>query len=77
MATMVSSCVKPFVLDGSPDDYISTPEAKTKAAQVMQVSMPTGMVDQMLECVRQGKAPHVLFGKKPVGIPATSGTAGY
>lgn len=55
-----------FILEGAPDASIGTPEAKTSARQVMHLEMSNDILDDLLECIRKGKAPQVLFGKTPV-----------
>ena len=57
-----------FVLEGAPDASIGLPEAKTSAAQVMHLEMSNDILDDLLACIRKGRAPQVLFGKTPVGF---------
>jgi RNA polymerase II elongation factor ELL len=54
------------LLDGAPDAFIGTPEAKAKAVQVMQLEMSNDVLEELLESVRRGKQPQVVFGKSPV-----------
>jgi hypothetical protein len=56
------------LLGGAPDGSIGTLESKTNAVQVMHLEMSNDILDDLLECVRKGKAPQVLFGKNPVCI---------
>ena len=60
---MIPDCV---LLEGAPDALIGTPAAKSKAVQVMHLEMNNDILDELLECIRKGKAPQVLFGKTPV-----------
>jgi hypothetical protein len=55
-----------FLLEGAPDGSIGTPDARTNAVQVMHLDMSNEILDDLLECIRKGKAPQVLFGKNPV-----------
>jgi len=55
-----------FVLEGAPDASIGLPEAKTSAAQVMHLEMSNDILDDLLACIRKGRAPQVLFGKTPL-----------
>lgn len=55
-----------FLLEGAPDASIGTQEAKASAVQVMHLEMSNEVLDDLLECIRKGKAPQVLFGKTPV-----------
>ena len=54
------------LLDGAPDAAIGTQEEKTSALQVMHLEMSNDTLEDLLECIRKGKAPQVLFGKTPV-----------
>jgi RNA polymerase II elongation factor ELL len=54
------------LLEGAPDAFVGTPEAKGKAVQVMQLEMSNDMLEQLLESARRGKQPQVVFGKSPV-----------
>jgi RNA polymerase II elongation factor ELL len=54
------------LLDGAPDALIGTPEAKGMAVQVMQLEMSNDVLEELLESVRRGKQPQVVFGKSPV-----------
>lgn len=76
---------KMVLLDGAPDALIGTSEAKASAVQIMHLEMDSDMLHDVLECVRKGKTPHVLFGKLPVSsllpsrphpdpLPTTSGS---
>jgi RNA polymerase II elongation factor ELL len=55
-----------FLLEGAPDASIGTSEAKTSAVQIMHLEMSNDILDDLLECIRKGRAPQVLFGKTPV-----------
>jgi RNA polymerase II elongation factor ELL len=37
--------------------------------QAMQVDMTQDIVDELLESMRSGKPPQILFGRTPVGVP--------
>lgn len=65
---MASSILPPtgIALQGAPDTDIGTKEAKSNAVQVMQLEMTQSVVDELLECVRSGKPPQILFGRAPV-----------
>ncbi|KAF1810611.1 hypothetical protein P152DRAFT_90793 [Eremomyces bilateralis CBS 781.70] len=52
----------PVALHAAPD---SLPERKGKSAQIMQLDMSKSVVDELLDCIRSGKAPQVLFGRTP------------
>ncbi|KAF2417434.1 hypothetical protein EJ08DRAFT_703410 [Tothia fuscella] len=56
----------PILLEGAPDTSIGTPEAKAKAVQVMQLEMSNDVLEELLESVRRGKQPSVVFGKIPM-----------
>jgi hypothetical protein len=53
-------------LSGAPDDFIDTPEAKSSAVQVMHIDLTQAVLDDLLQCTRDGKPPHILFGRNPV-----------
>ncbi|KAF2839394.1 hypothetical protein M501DRAFT_788482 [Patellaria atrata CBS 101060] len=55
----------PVSLHGAPDTYIGKPEARSKAVQVMQLEMTQDVIDELLESVRSGKPPQILFGRAP------------
>jgi hypothetical protein len=65
-----------FLLEGAPDWSIGTSEAKTNAVQVMHLEMSTDILDDLLECIKKGKAPEVLFGKNPVRIRCSLPSSG-
>ncbi|OCL02008.1 hypothetical protein AOQ84DRAFT_305585 [Glonium stellatum] len=54
-----------IALYGAPDADIETKEAKSNAIQVMQLEMTQSVVDELLQCVRSGKPPQILFGRAP------------
>jgi RNA polymerase II elongation factor ELL len=54
------------LLEEAPDAIIGTPEAKGKAVQVMQLEMSNDLLEELLESVRLGKQPQVIFGRTPV-----------
>lgn len=41
--------------------------------QAMQVEMTQDIVDELLESMRSGKPPQILFGRTPVRVPAFFG----
>jgi RNA polymerase II elongation factor ELL len=53
------------LLDGAPDAFIG-PEGNAKAVQVMHLEMSNDVLEELLESVRRGKQPHVVFGRNPV-----------
>ena len=55
-----------FLLEGAPDGTIHTRDEKTSAVQVMHLELSNDILDDLLECIRKGKAPQVLFGKTAV-----------
>jgi len=55
-----------IALQGAPDTLIGTPDAKTKPVQVMQLDLTKNILNELLDCVRDGKSPQVLFGRAPV-----------
>ncbi|KAK7181881.1 hypothetical protein DPSP01_009477 [Paraphaeosphaeria sporulosa] len=54
-----------IALFGAPDSDIGSRVAKTTPIQAMQVDMTQDIVDELLESVRTGKPPHILFGRTP------------
>lgn len=56
-----------IALFGAPDSDIGSRVAKTTPIQAMQVDMTQDIVDELLESVRSGKPPQILFGRTPVG----------
>jgi hypothetical protein len=54
-------------LDGAPDRDMGA-DAKAAAVQAMQVDMTQELVDELLESVRSGKPPQILFGRTPVRV---------
>jgi RNA polymerase II elongation factor ELL len=55
-----------IALHGAPDSDIGSRDAKHMTVQAMQVEMTQDIVDELLESVRSGKAPQLLFGRTPV-----------
>ena len=55
-----------IVLHGAPDSDIESRDAKHMPVQAMQVEMTQDIVDELLESVRSGKSPQILFGRTPV-----------
>lgn len=61
-----------IALFGAPDSDIGSRVAKTTPFQAMQLDMTQDIVDELLESVRSGKPPQILFGRTPVRhTPAT------
>ncbi|KAL5424073.1 hypothetical protein PMIN04_003398 [Paraphaeosphaeria minitans] len=54
-----------IALFGAPDGDIGSRVAKTTPLQAMQVDMTQDIVDELLESVRSGKPPQILFGRTP------------
>ncbi|KAF2450626.1 hypothetical protein P171DRAFT_426951 [Karstenula rhodostoma CBS 690.94] len=54
-----------IALFGAPDSDIGSRVAKTTPIQAMQVDMTGDIVDELLESVRSGKPPQILFGRTP------------
>jgi hypothetical protein len=63
-----TSSQPPILLRGAPDETIGTPQAKSKAVQVMQLDMTSDVLEELLAYTRQGKTPHIAFGRNPVCI---------
>lgn len=57
-----------IALIGAPDSVMASREAKSAPMQAMQVEMTQDIVDELLESVRSGKAPQILFGRTPVCV---------
>lgn len=50
-------------LVGAPD---ADPQAKTRCVQAMQLNLTSDVVEELLDCIKSGKRPQVLFGGTPV-----------
>ena len=50
-------------LVGAPD---ADPPAKTRCVQAMQLNLTSDVVEELLDCIKSGKRPQVLFGSTPV-----------
>jgi RNA polymerase II elongation factor ELL len=50
-------------LVGAPD---ANPQAKTRCVQAMQLNLTNDVVEELLDCIKSGKCPQVLFGSTPV-----------
>jgi RNA polymerase II elongation factor ELL len=57
-----------IALVGAPDSDIEIKDAKTTPVQAMQVEITQDIVDELLESVRSGKAPQIIFGRTPVCV---------
>jgi len=55
-----------IALLGAPDTDIGSRVAKPTPIQAMQVDMAQDIVDELLESVRNGKPPQIVFGRTPV-----------
>jgi RNA polymerase II elongation factor ELL len=55
-----------FALVGAPDTLLGTPRAKSAGVQAMQFTMTNEILEELLDCVKNGKPPQVLFGHNPV-----------
>jgi hypothetical protein len=55
----------PVFLEGAPDACIG-PEGNADAVQVMHLEMSNDVLEELLESVRRGKQPQVVFGRSPV-----------
>jgi RNA polymerase II elongation factor ELL len=60
-----------IALLGAPDSDIGSRAATTTPIQAMQVDMTQDIVDELLESVRSGKPPQILFGRTPVRCTPT------
>jgi hypothetical protein len=59
-----------IALVGAPSgDFGDTPPP----LQAMQVEMTQDLVDELLESMRSGKPPQILFGRTPVCVPVFAG----
>ncbi|KAH7394386.1 hypothetical protein BKA66DRAFT_567331 [Pyrenochaeta sp. MPI-SDFR-AT-0127] len=54
-----------IALFGAPDSDIASKHPKTHPVQAMQVEMTHDIVDELLESLRSGTKPQILFGKTP------------
>jgi RNA polymerase II elongation factor ELL len=53
-------------LVGAPDRDMESRNTSSPPLQAMQVDLTQEIVDELLESVRNGKAPQIFFGKTPV-----------
>lgn len=51
---------------GAPDASLADPQAKSRCVQAMQLNLTSDVVEELLDCIRSGKRPQVLFGSAPV-----------
>jgi hypothetical protein len=58
-----------IALHGAPDSCIGTSDARNVGLQVMQLDMTQEIMDALLQSVRDGKPPQILFGRAPVRLP--------
>ena len=56
----------------APDSDIGSRVAKQSPAQAMHVEMTQEIVDELLESVRNGQPPQILFGRSPVSLALLS-----
>lgn len=61
-----------IALLGAPDSDIGSKDPRTTPVQVMQVEMTQDIVDELLESVRSGARPQILFGRTPVCVHLSS-----
>ncbi|KAF2713695.1 hypothetical protein K504DRAFT_462199 [Pleomassaria siparia CBS 279.74] len=54
-----------IALHGAPDSDIGSRDAKHSPIQAMQLEITQDIVDELLESVRSGKSPQILFGRTP------------
>ncbi|KAL6705971.1 hypothetical protein ACN47E_006250 [Coniothyrium glycines] len=54
-----------IALIGAPDTDLGFRDTKSSPVQAMQVDMTQHIVDELLESVRSGKPPQILFGRTP------------
>jgi RNA polymerase II elongation factor ELL len=57
-----------IALIGAPDRDVESRGASSTPIQAMQVDLTQDIVDELLESVRSGKAPQILFGRTPVCV---------
>jgi RNA polymerase II elongation factor ELL len=55
-----------IALHGAPDSDIGSRDAKHMPVQAMHIEIAQDMVDELLESVRSGKPPQIVFGRTPV-----------
>jgi RNA polymerase II elongation factor ELL len=55
-----------IALVGAPDRDMESRDTSSPPLQAMQVDLTQDIVDELLESVRSGKAPQIVFGKSPV-----------
>lgn len=61
-----------IALVGAPDSDIGSKDANIMPVQAMQVDMTQDIVDELLESVRRGKSPQIVFGRTPVCVQTCS-----
>ena len=66
IAAMATLAVSPVVLNGAPDALIGTPEGRSSAIPMMQLDLTDDVLEELLQCTKTGKAPHIIFGRTPV-----------
>jgi hypothetical protein len=55
-----------IALLGAPDASLADPQAKNRCIQAMQLNLTGDVVEELLDCIKSGKRPQVLFGSTPV-----------
>ena len=74
-ALLAAMASHPIALVGAPDMLLGKPQAKSKPVQAMHFTMTNDILEELLDCVKNGKPPQVLFGNQPVRRPATQPAA--
>ena len=57
-----------IALYGAPDSEVGSKDARHSPTQAMQLELTHDLVDELLESVRSGKLPQILFGRTPVRV---------
>jgi RNA polymerase II elongation factor ELL len=60
-----------IALVGAPDSDVGFKDSKTTPVQAMQVDITQDIVDELLESVRSGKPPQIIFGRTPVCVQSS------
>lgn len=64
-----------IALVGAPDSDMAFKDARVPPVQAMQLDISQDIIDELLESLRSGKPPQILFGRTPVRKPPTSSQA--
>ena len=57
-----------IALHGAPDFDIGSKDAKAPSLQAMQLDIAQDIIDELLDSVRSGKVPQMIFGRTPVRV---------